>query len=237
MKFFLLRNTPEAAQWRFGMTNEEEGRTKLLERYSVSFNEEWNIQEPLALELWFQYLDNPTYANLGYCDIHDWIGNNSINPPLMGKPVAFFTIISEKVKEALQTLKIPPFRFYAVNAFKRDTGEVRNYWIFHLLDHQSDYVDYSKTEIQIVKGTTLMEVIERGSILSHADFLLERDKLKSKDRRATLRLSNIVYKEKFDVLWGDSGEILFSTNATVRFDNLQLRGVEKREYKHNIEFL
>lgn len=236
MNFYKILNTREAMQWRVGMTEAENTRTSLLQKYRVSMKDFWEIEEPLRLTLWFQSLDNPTYADLGFCDIHPWIGDVRLNPPLSGMPSGYLLVVSERLKNTIQQFKVPQHKFYRTIIRKENSGEDEKYFIFHLLFQKYEALDYPSVSFSLKKRHEILNSFEQGEIKNHEEFIAIRDKEQSENRGAILSNDNTVFKEYFDVLWGEGGSFLVSENLKASLERLDLKGVQFELSNNEISF-
>jgi hypothetical protein len=128
MKFYFLKNTFEATQWRVALPQDEEERTGIIRQYKHGSSTFWNIEEPLHFELWFQDFDDADYKDLGFCDVHPWIGDTvNFDPPLHGRPTSYLLLVSEKLKRAFEPFQFPEHRFYQVEVRRKNNRELRVY--------------------------------------------------------------------------------------------------------------
>ncbi len=197
----------------------------------------WEIEEPLRLTLWFQSLDNPNYADLGYCDLHPWIGDIRLNPPLSGMPSGYLLVISERVKKIIQQSKVPQHRFYRTTVRKIDSGEERTYFIFHLLFKKYEELHYPAVSFSLKKRDQILKTFEKGAIRNFAEYIQIRDQEQSENRGASLSNDNTVFREYFDVLWGEGGSFLVSENLKSNLERIDLKGVQFELSKSEMSFI
>jgi hypothetical protein len=224
-------------QWRVGITEAENLRTLVLQKYRVSMKDFWEFDEPLQLELWFQSLDNPDYADLGFCDMHPWIGDVRLTPPLSGMPSGYLLVVSERMKTTIQQSNVPQHKFYRTIVRKSDSGEERNYFIFHLLFQKYEELYYPAISFSLKKRDQILKTFEKGMIKNYDDFIALRDKEQSENRGAILSNDNTVFKQYFDVLWGDGGSFLVSESLKTNLERIELKGVGFELYNGEISFL
>jgi hypothetical protein len=237
MVYYKLENTLEALQWRLGLTEEENRRTNFLERFMFEVNRFWDFEEPLKLQLWYRKSDNPSHRNIGYCDVHDWIGDElDHHPPLRGKPLIYSMIISDRLKGYIDNFFLPKHKFYLVKAIKEDTLEQRNYFIFQILNEQYANLYYPAVTFALRKGPRILKEFGKGEVKNYEHLLSILEEEKKQQKGVTMSYQNSVIIRHYDILWGAAGEILFSQNLKDRLDALDLEGVAFIPYERDILF-
>ncbi len=233
-QFYIMRPTSEAEQWSLGLTETENSRLGFLEKYQESTNQLWELDSPLSLLLWFKYLDNPAYKNLGFSDIVSWKGDVMHKPPVSGSPSANFIVISKKVKSILDESSKPEHhRFHELLVQKEDDGEEKTYFAFQLTNTLYKDIDYAATTFSLkLKKDTLKEY-EKGEISSYSHFLKKLKDIRSENRRAILVPNKLAVLEKkqTDILCGLEGEVLMKENIKKKIESLSLIGLEFIPFK------
>jgi hypothetical protein len=237
VNYYKILNEREAMQWRAGITEAENMRTSVLQKYRVSMKDFWEFEEPLRLELWIQSLDNPNYADLGFCDMHPWIGDVRLSPPLSGMPSGYLLVVSERMKSTIEQSDLPEHKFYRTIIRKSDSGEERSYFIFHLLFQKFEELYYPAVSFSLKRRNEILKTFEKGMIKNYDEFIAIRDKEQYENGGVILSNDNTVFKQYFDVLWGDGGSVLVSENLKRNLQRIELKGVRFELYNGEIDFV
>jgi hypothetical protein len=237
MKFYRIKNTIEATQWRVALPHYEEERTGIIRQYKHGSATFWNVDEPLHFDLWFQDFQNTKHRNLGFCDVHPWIGDDvNFDPPLHGEPLSYLLFVSEKLKKVFELFQFPRHRFYQAEVRKQDTGELRTYYLLHLLSDQYKELYYPKVSFSLAQRDTIIRTYQIGEITSYEEFERIKSEEKQKQRFISLTNDNTMYRYFTDFVWSKDGQILISERVASKLAAIPLIGVEFEEYGLSVEF-
>ncbi len=195
-----------------------------------SVNEFWQLMRPINLKLWFKDFENSNLKNLGYADIHEWTGDIMHDPPLIGRPISFMVILSERVKDYLQELDIPSHQFHQFNVIKEDDQEERIYYGLQVVNEIYSRLVYSEITFTLEKRKEIIKTYDKGEIGSYKDYLAEQAAMRERFRLSSLKPDKLVYKEHFDLLLNDEARFVVSQKVRNTLLQMDLSGVEITKY-------
>lgn len=235
MTYYKFTNSKEFQLYCVGMVYEEEERLRLFEEEKISSMHAWEKPEVIHFLLWEYGSLSSKFKTPQFCDFHRWVGDSIHNPPLMGQIDGNLWIISPKIKKVVERFNLPEHRFYEAKVKALHSQEVRDYYIFHLLYTPYDKLMYEeitfKAELESPTDS-MVRIFEKGYIRSKEHWFEVRHKLseKYKDYSVTMKPERFLYKEKYDILWGSMGPIIFNEKVKTALENENLIGVEIKDW-------
>ena len=231
--FYTMEPTYEAAQWSVGMRVEEASRTKFYEKFGREVRQLWNIEGTINVNLWYKYFDNPKYQNLGYCDLHKWVGDVMHEPPMKGGPTAFYLIMSERVADIFEMYAKTKHRFHEMQITKEDTNEQRKYFLYQTVNTIYQLLDYDLTQFYVtdVRQTEVYGDVEQGKISNEADYKAYVEFLRETDRYKNVMPKQLIFKEFYHVFQSIDGRIVIHEELKSHLESLELKGVRFIPYK------
>ena len=146
-----------------GMTEDEANSSEFYKENGNSYNNIWKLKNAVKLVLWYQYMDDPAYKNLGFSDVLTWRGNELHNRKLKGSPESLYIIISSNVHHIITNKDIQkPFEFHKINIEKEDTLEVRQYYSLQIINSTFDEIDYEKSSFNAYIRNKFIKNIAQG---------------------------------------------------------------------------
>ncbi|MFK7903552.1 MAG: hypothetical protein AB8B69_00430 [Chitinophagales bacterium] len=235
MKYYKLDKSKEFILYHVGLPYEEEERLRLFEEEKIGSIHTWEKSEVIHFLLWEYGSLSSKFKTPKFCDFHTWAGDFIHNPPLMGQIDGRLWIISPKIKKVMERFKLPDHRFYEAKVKALHSQEIRTYYIFHLLYTPYDKLFYEKITFKAeLKSPTdhMVRIFEKGCIRSKEHWFEERRKLSEKyeDYRITMMPERFLYKERYDILWGQMGPIIFNEKVKIALESEDLIGVEIKDW-------
>ncbi|MFK7903553.1 MAG: hypothetical protein AB8B69_00435 [Chitinophagales bacterium] len=235
MKYYKFANSKEFELYCVGMSYEEEERLRIFEEEKIGFMHVWEESELIHFLLWQYGSLSSTFKNPQFCDFHTWVGDGIHTPPLMGQIDGNLWIISPKIKKVMERFKLPDHRFYEAKVKALHSQEIRTYYIFHLLYSPFDKLFYEeiifKAELESSTDNKI-RIFEKGYIRSKEHWFEERHTLSEKYKDYSIKMMPelFIYKEEYDVLWGQMGPIVFNEKVKIALESEDLIGVEMKEW-------
>ena len=183
----------------------------------------WVNDEPLFLWLY----DGDSVSSKLY-DIMEWTS---------GKPKARIWICSEKNKNVLSSLRLPPHRFYSAKI--RIGSDFEDAWVFHYLFDFFSYVNFSVSQFYLRKfdsNKTLMQYLSAGYVRNLAH-LTKIDEEQIENNLCTEPKKLVFQNIPTYDLWSLYGQHIISKKAMLLFKEAGITGIdmiplEKTEWKH-----
>ena len=235
MNYYELLNTKLGSRRLVGISKPEEDRIGLRVRDSY-FDSFMDINSKFEMKLWFSDFEKRQLEDPGFCAVHTWRGNILLDPPLGGQPWGFMIVIDAALKEVISKFNLPSHRFYPVTVQNMDTREKREYVILQITFDKYKELYYPEVSFVEIKGNQILNTIEPGVIKSFEEYDRRLGLLVENDSRLALRPKNILFQRYFDIVWGDSGEMLFSEAIKSAIDKTNPKEVFFEAYKQIIEF-
>ncbi len=235
MKYYTLEQSKEFLLYSVGLPYEEEERLRLFEEEKIGYMHAWKKPEVIHFLLWQYGSRSSKFENPKFCDFHTWVGDSIHNPPLMGQIKGNIWIISPKIKKVMERFNLPEHRFYEAKVKALHSQEVRDYYIFHLLYTPYDKLMYEEITFKAeLKSSTdnMIRIFEKGCIRSkeHRREIV-RPLIKEYEKYSVeMKPKVFIYKNPYDILWGEMGPIIFNEKVKTALENENLIGVEIKDW-------
>ena len=183
--------------------------------------------EFLELWLWHKDLHNTNYTNLGFCDIHEWIGDVTHYPPMKGKPNAMTLIISERLMQVFKDVLISNHKIYFLKVKKEISNEERVYYCIHFFNNIFSDLLYNQVSFIAKTRRDQIKSYEVGEIKNYQEYEEELKNLRIHNSRVSLVAKRYIYKNPYDLLPAIDGSIVISEKLAKKVS--QYQGVELNE--------
>ncbi len=120
------------------------------------------------------------------------LSDKSIETDLLDRAsLDFGMVVSERFKSLLERCILPPNKFYPIEV----AGSTKRYYWFHYIANFEQYVNFSKTEIEVYKSLPPFDVEERLSLPYNKIVQLSKELVTKRGK--SIRYSQISLKEDF----------------------------------------
>ena len=150
----------------------------------------------------------------------EWSGAGGFDKAIAGPPsnnAWMIRVVSPTLKAAIERFCLPPHRFYPVGVRHEFTGEVREYFMFHLLgdfltERVEAYWPAIKFQVFEEKPRRVIKTYPPGSASNHDEYV---DIYRSYGGTYDLNTINydyhyLIYREPYDLVWGNGGMAMSS---------------------------
>lgn len=153
----------------------------------------------------------------------------------IGRPNAYTIVCSPKLKSILETLNLPPHRFYTAEIDV--LGEVHNYYVLHFIHEYLQLMIYEQSQFcraEILETKPILQTYKTGEISDYEHYNNINTKLI--DDMQWLFPRRIIFPtdKSYDV-WGLQGGIILSEKAKQKIAEAAITGVDMPELDNHIQ--
>ena len=152
-----------------------------------------------------------------------------------GQPDGYHLIISPKFKSVLETLNLPPHRFYPAEIDV--LGEVHHYFVLHFIHEYLQEMIYEHSQFcraEVLETEPILQSYKTGEITTFDHYNSINTKLI--DEMQWIFPKRIVFtpENNYDI-WGLQGQIILSENAKQKIEEAEITGAAMPELDNGIE--
>lgn len=153
----------------------------------------------------------------------------------LGRPNAYHIVCSPKFKSILETLNLPPHRFYPAEISIEN--ETHNYFVLHFIQDYLQDMIYEQSQFcraELLETEPILQTYKTGEITDYDQY--NRTNTRLIDDMQWIYPKKIVFapSRNYDV-WGLQGSIVLSENARKAIAKAKITGVNMPILEDNIE--
>ncbi len=160
----------------------------------------------------------------------------------IGSPNAYLIVCSEKFRDILQNLNLPPYRIY--NCEISVKNKIHNYFVLHFIQDWAKEIDYPKSVFNVIDYFDDFKIVKQltaGEIYSYDNYEERRTKLAEIEQDLFPAKLHFPPHINCDV-WGLQGQIILSEHAKQVIEEAGITGVDMPDiktvkYLQNIEIV
>ncbi len=143
----------------------------------------------------------------------------------VGSPNCYHIVCSEKFRKVLESLHLPPHRFYDAEIDVKH--KKHNYFVLHFIQDWTKDIDYSKSVFNVVALLENERIVKRlnvGEVKSLENYNEINEMLAEIDQYLYPAKLHFLPLISYDI-WGLQGQIIFSEQAKQAIEQVQITGI------------